>query len=196
MEPVFMILAQSSATAASLAIDVRQSVQKVDYAKLREQLLRDEQVLEWTGAARAEAAPALKLEGIVLDDAEAQKTGDWSAGSLGETRRVGTGYIHDGNANKGGAAVKWAPVIQEAGNYEVVMHFPPNPNRATNVPMTIEHRGGDPKTLLINEKDSAGSKSLGKFEFGKGETVTITVSNKDTDGYVVVDGVQLLRSSN
>ena len=47
MEPVFMILGQSAATAASMAIDADVPVQKVDYTKLRERLLRDKQKLEW-----------------------------------------------------------------------------------------------------------------------------------------------------
>ena len=47
MEPVFMILGQSAATAASLAIDAKIPVQKVDYGKLRARLLADKQVLEW-----------------------------------------------------------------------------------------------------------------------------------------------------
>jgi len=45
MEPVFMILGQSAATAASLAIDDRLDVQDVDYSKLRARLLADGQVL-------------------------------------------------------------------------------------------------------------------------------------------------------
>lgn len=47
MEPVFMILGQSAATAASIAIDQDIPVQKVDYPKLRERLLADKQVLAW-----------------------------------------------------------------------------------------------------------------------------------------------------
>lgn len=47
MEPVFMILGQSAATAASLAIKDNVTVQKVDYAKLRPRLLADRQLLEW-----------------------------------------------------------------------------------------------------------------------------------------------------
>jgi len=47
MEPVFMVLGQSAATAAVLAIDGKVAVQQVDYAKLRERLLRDKQVLDW-----------------------------------------------------------------------------------------------------------------------------------------------------
>ena len=45
MEPVFMILGQSAATAAALAIDNDVPVQDVDYDKLREQLLQDGQQL-------------------------------------------------------------------------------------------------------------------------------------------------------
>lgn len=46
MEPVFMILGQSAATAASLAIDAGRAVQEVDYASLRTRLLADGQILE------------------------------------------------------------------------------------------------------------------------------------------------------
>ena len=45
MEPVFMVLGQSAATAAAIAIDDGVSVQEVPYAKLRERLLKDGQVL-------------------------------------------------------------------------------------------------------------------------------------------------------
>lgn len=51
MEPVFMILGQSSATAAVQAIAADSSVKKVDYPKLREQLLADRQILAWKPAA-------------------------------------------------------------------------------------------------------------------------------------------------
>ncbi len=48
MEPVFMILGQSSATAAVQAIDEGVAVQRIDYPKLRARLLADGQLLEWT----------------------------------------------------------------------------------------------------------------------------------------------------
>jgi hypothetical protein len=47
MEPVFMILGQSAATAAAIAIDDGVAVEKVDYKKLRETLIEDKQVLKW-----------------------------------------------------------------------------------------------------------------------------------------------------
>ena len=46
MEPVFMILGQSAATAASIAIDASLRVQDVPYDRLRAQLEQDRQVLE------------------------------------------------------------------------------------------------------------------------------------------------------
>ncbi len=45
MEPVFMVLGQSAATAAAIAIDKKISVQEVPYESLKDQLLKDKQRL-------------------------------------------------------------------------------------------------------------------------------------------------------
>jgi len=50
---VFMILGQSAATAAALAIDGGTSVQDVPYDRLRERLLADGQILDWTPPPKA-----------------------------------------------------------------------------------------------------------------------------------------------
>ncbi|MCY1721844.1 FAD-dependent oxidoreductase [Prolixibacteraceae bacterium Z1-6] len=46
MEPVFMVLGQSAATAASLAIDNQTEIQNLDYYRLKEKLLKDKQILQ------------------------------------------------------------------------------------------------------------------------------------------------------
>lgn len=46
MEPVFMILGQSAAITAALAIDAKVSVQQLDYSLLKEKLLKARQVFE------------------------------------------------------------------------------------------------------------------------------------------------------
>ena len=51
MEPVFMLLGQSAATAASLAIEEGISAQKVSYPALRARLLADRQILEWNAGS-------------------------------------------------------------------------------------------------------------------------------------------------
>jgi len=48
MEPVFMVLAQSAATAAALAMDAGVAVQDLPYERLRERLVKDGQVLNYT----------------------------------------------------------------------------------------------------------------------------------------------------
>ena len=48
MEPVFMVLAESAAYAACMAIDQDRAVQDVEYMKLRKKLLEAKQVLEYT----------------------------------------------------------------------------------------------------------------------------------------------------
>jgi len=98
MEPVFMELGQSTATAAALAIDAQIPVQKVDYAKLRERLLADKQILAWDGPAAA-AAPAKASAasesppqgGVQVEVTSAKTTGNWITSTAG-------GYLHDGNA--------------------------------------------------------------------------------------------------
>jgi FAD dependent oxidoreductase len=64
MEPVFMILGQSAATAAVMAIESGEAVQDLPYAKLRERLLADGQVLEYG------RRPVDKPPGIVVDDSK------------------------------------------------------------------------------------------------------------------------------
>lgn len=50
MEPVFMVLGQSAATAAALALDANSTVQDLPYQTLRTRLLADSQVLEYQAA--------------------------------------------------------------------------------------------------------------------------------------------------
>jgi len=194
MEPVFMVLGQSSATAAALAIDAGTSVQDVDYARLRERLLADKQVLVWTGprpAASSGIDPA-KLQGLVIDDERAVKTGDWvKSSSIGGY--VGTQYLHDNNENKGEMSATYKFTLKEPGEYEVRLAYTANPNRATNVPVAIHHAGGEAKAMVDQKREPAIDKmfhSLGRFQFDREATVVIT--NADTRGYVILDAVQLL----
>jgi hypothetical protein len=197
MEPVFMILGQSAATAACQAIDDKIRVQKVDYAKLRARLLADRQVLEWPGLAGSTAtspAGTKSLKGIVIDDAEGKKTGAWVDSANAAARRVGSGYVHDGNTNKGQVSLAYTPSLKEAGEYEVFLISPPHPNRARNVPVEITINGKVAKTAKVDQTLALndGFVSLGKLKLPAGKNVSVIVSNKDTSGYVVADGVQLV----
>src|SRR5690606_24038829 len=96
MEPVFMVLGQSAATAAAQAIDQNRPVQKIDGDILHKRLLADGQVLAWTGPRPTPPITAASLPGVVVDDDKAEATGDWAHGSsVGPF--VGAGYLHDDN---------------------------------------------------------------------------------------------------
>ena len=196
MEPVFMILGESAATAACLAIDDQVPVQQLQYSRLRARLLADNQVLDWKGPASHPASlPSRTLRGLVLDDADGVKKGTWEEGSLASASRVGTGYIHDGNGNKGMTSITWAPDLPEAGDYEIVLIAPPNSNRATNVPLEINIPSQPARMLKINQRSMAegGFWKLGVFALPAGRSTRVTMSNRDTDGYVVADGVEFIR---
>ena len=53
MEPVFMVLGQSAATAAMQAVAADVAVQDIPYESLKEKLFADGQVLSWSGPVRA-----------------------------------------------------------------------------------------------------------------------------------------------
>ncbi|MCA9013311.1 MAG: FAD-dependent oxidoreductase, partial [Planctomycetaceae bacterium] len=73
MEPVFMVLGQSAATAAMQAIKSDVPVQAIDYDALKEKLLADGQVLAWSApvgistAARAIEVRTLKVAAFQVD---------------------------------------------------------------------------------------------------------------------------------
>ena len=198
MEPVFMILGQSAATAACLAMEDGVTVQGVNYPKLRARLLADGQILEWTGGTsgvRASLIDPKSLKGLVLDDTDGERHGEWRESGSGYARLVGTGYYHDGDAHKGEVSIVWRPEIAEAGEYEIFILAPPHGNRGTNVPVTIAAGDAKPVIVRINQRDakSNGIVAVGRFKLPPGRKTVVTLSNAGTDGHVIADGVQFVR---
>lgn len=194
MEPVFMVLGQSSATAAMQAIAADVAVQAIDYDALRQKLLEDRQVLTWTGPVKkpAESIDPKTLKGIVIDDEAAERTGFNSVSQV-VGPFVGTGYRHDGDTDKGNQSIRFPVTIQDPGTYELRIAFTPNGNRATNVPITVQ-AGGKSMTVTCNQQqqpDHVVFASIGKFEFPAGNA-TVEIINTGTDGHVIVDAIQLL----
>jgi hypothetical protein len=196
MEPVFMILGQSAATAAVLAIDADIDVQNVGYPALKQRLLADGQILQYTGPLRNTASgPTIidpkTLDGITIDSHDAQRTGEWIEGAqIGPY--IANGYHHDGNRAKGQLTARFESPVKP-GRYEVRLAYPVHPNRATNVPVAIHHAEGT-KTVLVNQRQRPKVRGilepLGTFRFD-GKAV-VEVSTKGTDGYVLIDAVQLV----
>jgi hypothetical protein len=194
MEPVFMVLGQSAATVAALAIDAGVPVQQVDYSKLRERLLRDKQILDWTGPKHAAGIDPKSLAGVVLDDRDADRQGfDHVSTSAGPF--VGDGYRHDGNTDRGRQWARYTPDLPKAGRYEVRLSYSPDPNRATNVPVTVTHADGKASATVNQRRPPDRDRafvSLGTFRFDTGRAGSVEVRNDGVDGYVIIDAVQWL----
>jgi hypothetical protein len=196
MEPVFMALGQSAATAACQAIDADAAVQKIDMGRLRERLLADRQILAWTGPAAAQGLDPAKLPGIVVDDVKAERIGAWTESSA-TPGFVGAGYLHDAHERQGEKQVRYTLIADKPGDYEVRMSYTPNPNRATNVPVTIA-TAAEMRTMKINQRQTPAIDkrfvSLGKLHLSAGEKALVTISNRGADGFVIADAVQLAPS--
>ncbi|HJP00555.1 MAG TPA: FAD-dependent oxidoreductase [Planctomycetota bacterium] len=199
MEPVFMILGQSAATAACLSLDASCAVQDVDRAALRARLLADGQVLEHPHSPAAapgpRAVPVRTLSGIVVDDEQAELLGGWVP-SVSQGLFVGRGYVHDGDQAKGHASARFEARLPAAGRWEVQLAWSAHPNRASNVPVRVEHPGG-PTILSVDQRAAPATQglfhSLGIFSFPEG-TTGVTLDNTATDGYVIADAVRWIRS--
>jgi lysophospholipase L1-like esterase len=204
MEPVFMILGQSAAAAAVLAIDDQQAVQDVPYAKLRQRLLANGQVLESISATPAAdegkkraAIDWRKLPGIIIDDSDAKLTGNWKA-SHAAAAWIGEGYQHDQDARDGQASARFEAKLPSTGRYEVRFAYTPNPNRSTRTAAVIVHANGQ-ESVTINQRQppplDGNFTSLGVFPFTADKPASVTISNRNSDGYVIIDAVQFVPAS-
>jgi FAD dependent oxidoreductase len=202
MEPVFLILGQSAATAAAIAVGDGVAVQDVSYDKLSERLLADKQVLEFKGPTGGGGrGPHVgldpkKLVGVVVDDADAKRTGQWlESASVGGF--VGKSYLHDNNENKGRHSIRFEAKVSGGGGgrYQVRISYTANPNRATNVPVTVE-LAGKTVSAVVNEKKTPPIDgtwiAVATADLAANETVAVTISNADTDGFVIVDAIQIV----
>ncbi len=191
MEPVFMILGQSVATAAAFAIDDKVPVQQVSYAKLKAQLLADGQKLSMSDS---------ETSGIILDNADTAGvllSGNWTV-TTSTAGYYGSNYLHDGNTHDGTTSARFTPTIPEAGQYEVFLRWTAFTNRATNVPVEVRHSGTPVFTTTVNQQAQGGVwVSLGSFNFAAGASAqngSVTLRNTGTNGYVIADAVRFVKS--
>lgn len=163
-------------------------------AALEKQAARLRSAAKAPAAKKARSISPGDLPGIVLDETQARIVGSWK-NSQTTPGYVGEGYLSDANEGKGEKTISFTPTVPATGRYEVRFGYTAGNNRATNVPVTILHADGE-VTLTINQRKDppAGERllSLGQFRFEKDGQGYVLVSNEGTDGFVVVDALQLL----
>ncbi|MFP6666666.1 MAG: FAD-dependent oxidoreductase [Pirellulales bacterium] len=201
VEPTWMMLGQSAGVAAAMAHKTKVDVQQLPYDKLKQRLFKQKQVLDFPAGYKTSSAASVvdstKLPGIVLDDRTAVKEGTWKE-SRNFRPYVGTGYIHDDNAGKGAASLTFETKISKSGRYDLRLAYSPHPTRASNVPMSVAF-GGQSQKISVNQRLSLDSgsafRTLKTLDLKAGHKVIVYLSNEGTDGFVVVDALQLLESS-
>lgn len=190
MEPVFMMLGQSAATAAAFAIDDNLPVQEVNFTKLSLQLLADAQVLYWGNSDQSST-------GIILDaiPSEATIAGTWET-STSVSGFWGTNYLHDQSTGKGTKSVSFHPNLPDSGPYQVYLRWTTHANRATNVPVDILHAQGK-TTLTVNQTlNNATWVHLLTTNFNAGTNAQLVIRTDNTTGYVIADAARWLHVSN
>lgn len=202
VEPTWMILGQSAGIAAALSAKQNVTVQKLSYPVLRERLLAQKQVLALPVLPELPPEPKgvvsidpKSLPGIVLDDAQAELKGPWSR-SANFKPHLGTGYRHDDARGDGQCRAIFRFKAPKSGSYDLRMAYSPHESRAMKVPVEVQS-GAFTKTFTVDETQllPAGGafRSVGVVTLDAGAESIITLSNTGTEGFVILDALQLVR---
>lgn len=185
MEPVFMVLAQSAAYAAVMAIDNKQDIQDLDVAKLQQQL-------------QANPLADNSTPDILIDneDNRVSVTGSWEKNTDSKNAYGVSSYRIRSSGGK--ATVKFSTPVPEEKNYHVYVYLPKISGASTRLTMNISN-GSEKIKKQINLKNFqvAGQTSgewihAGNYNFKKGDGAFVEITDRDADGIVVADAVVLV----
>jgi hypothetical protein len=167
----------------------------------REREARIATLTEHLELAKAKLKPANKrgidlaaVPGIVIDDSQAEKVGDWME-STHSLPYVGDHYLHNSHGQDKDARVTYRPKIEQGGHYDVRASYSASGNRATNTLFVIDHSDGrsDVRIDQTQPPPIAGRfVSLGRYRFEADVSVSVTIDSAGANGVVIADAVQLL----
>ncbi len=180
MEPVFMVLGQSAATAAVQAIDENVAVQKIAVDKLIKNLKAD---------------PILngRISEIILDNDEndVKVQGKWSTNKGGYGKNFFMSEPNAGRDNK----VIYSTKITEKGKYDLYTYLPITADMSPQINYIITN-GAQKTKKTIKKEDlkvialSAGEwVSLGTFELKANTISKLEVLGDATTGKVIADAI-------
>lgn len=132
-----------------------------------------------------------KLEGIVIDDEDAELTGNWAHGE-GLKPYVGRYYSYTGQKD---ASARFPFAVKQTGKYEVRVFWQPHANRAKAAPVTVLCADGEKSFTLDQSKPAgqpSGAHSLGTFTFTAGSEAAVIFRTTDSQGNVHIDAVQVV----
>ncbi|PRD47448.1 FAD-dependent oxidoreductase [Sphingobacterium haloxyli] len=182
MEPVFMVLAQSAAVAACLAIDERIPVQQVDVNSIKAELA--------TNPKADGRQPDILISSTDRD--AVHFTGTWN-----QSIRKGYGSTYvEANSEDGVSTARFVASDLKPGCYNVYTYFPKTAESASQFRYTLA-RGGQvlEKTLDLSEIEIKGQTSSTWVSLGElhvsavGNETFVELSTKGADGIVAANAV-------
>lgn len=182
MEPVFMVLGQSAAIAAALAIENGTDVHGVDVKKLQEKLRTDPLMNGKTP------------EVLVDNDDKARVTvnGNWQVLKKGA---YGSSMFVDSSKGKDAKSIQFTPSIATDGDYQVYIYIPKLKEITSQIPVQIAAAGGNksivikPAEVIVEGQTSGEWVSLGVHRFSKDQKGYVAISNANADGYLPADAI-------
>ena len=203
VEPTWMTIGQSAGIAAALAAKEGVTVQSLDYGRLRARLLAQRQVLDLpvlppVGKIARSSGPVSidekSLPGLILDDTQAELSGEWER-STNFKPHVGTGYLHDEQRSDGKSRAVFRFKAPDDGEFELRMAYSAHETRTTRLPVTLTD-GTATQSIVVDQTAPlpAGEafRPISRVRLRKGVEYTLTVTNQDTNGFVILDAFQLL----
>jgi hypothetical protein len=187
MEPVFMVLGQVSAIAASLSIDHKIDVQQVDYKEINK-LMSEDPLLNGT-------PPDIVLDN---EDQNIAYNGNWVKESHFMRNYKNSLMIldHPGHDD----LFEFNTTIADSAAYDIYLYCPMyswNSDRTVYPEeMSIIVQGdSEPINFQINYTDNLGDwASIGRFEFDRNEKISIKITGKNANYPIVADAVLLTPS--
>ncbi|QEG39357.1 FAD-dependent oxidoreductase [Roseimaritima ulvae] len=203
IEGAWMVIGQGAGVAAALAAKNDVAVQELEYAKLRERLLTQKQVLELPDVSAlisvSDSIAAKSLPGIVLDDSQATLTGNWSR-STNFKPHVESGYVFSGENDPtakgdGQATATFRFKSAKSGRYQLLMAYSAHETRAKNVPVTVTS-GSHRKEIIVDQTVPLPSgkhfRRIEAVDLDADTETVIQITNAETTGFVIIDALQLL----
>ncbi len=182
MEPVFMVLGQSSAIAACQAIDKKITVQQVNVDEVKS-ILKSNPLADGS-------TPEILVDNE--DSDFVQITGNWKKESTGG---YGPTFLTDDSRDGIAGSARFIPNVTQNGDYRVYVYFPKLQNASAKTHITV-YDGEKATEKIINQSDirvegqtSGEWVSLGTYKLVQGKKAYVEISDKNADGVIVADAV-------
>jgi hypothetical protein len=182
MEPVFMVLGQSAAVAASLAIESNSNVHQVDVKKLQSLLARNPLMNHTT--------PEVLVDND--DRLHVKATGNWQRELHGA---YGKSMLIDSSKGTEKKSFRFLPDLPKNGKYHVYLYVPKVKGVSSHISIAVSN-GSNVKDIAIKsaaitvEGQTSGEwVSLGAHLLEKDKKNYVEVSNAHADGFVPADAV-------